>query len=69
MADDVLRAGQLIRRDLGEVRYVSPEPTGARARAGEAGDWLSRRSIRREPGDLRDEVIDERLRRLGVGRR
>ena len=69
-ADEVLRAGQILHRELGEVLHVAPAPRGAPARVGQAvGVRASRRSIRRELGCPRDHELDERLRRLGVGRR
>ena len=69
MADEVLMAGQILHRELGQVLSVAPAPRGAPARVGQAVVVrASRRPIRRELGDLRDEVLDERLRRLGVGR-
>jgi hypothetical protein len=67
----VVSAGQIIRRDFGEVLYVSPEPPrgarAARARAGAEPHKLTRRRILERLGQ-RDAALDDRLRRLGVGR-
>ena len=65
MADDVLAAGQILHRDLGQILSVSPAPTGARARADQAGGRLSRRlELARRAGYPRDEALDERLRQI-----
>ena len=60
------RPWQIIRRDLGEVFYVSPPPTVARARVGQAVGFGLARRLRRELGYRRDVELDARLRRLGV---
>jgi hypothetical protein len=61
--DRLTRPVQIIRRQLGEVLSVSPAPKA-----------LGRASVRgvRRPARVRaiprDRALDERLRRLGVGR-
>jgi hypothetical protein len=62
-------ATEILRRDFGEVLYVSPAVPARGARAGErpADEPLAGRRWHRL-GYPRDVVLDDRLRRLGVGR-
>ncbi|MET0801397.1 MAG: phage major capsid protein [Actinomycetota bacterium] len=62
----ILLMSEILRRDFGEVLYVSPAAAGAKVRAARVGDGLRRRRPGRELlGYPRDVALDRRLERLG----